>query len=382
MRLLEYQGRLLLKETGVPVPPGSVAEKGSEAFRITRDELNGRAVVKAQIPVGGRGKAGGIKITESAEEAREVSEELLGSELKGEKISKVLLVQPVEIAKEFYLSVLLNRESKGPIVIFSPEGGVDIEEVAADSPEKIFKVRPDPIMGLQPYMIRELLYESGVDETAFKGLYNMIDKLFRAYREYGATLVEINPVGLTTDGELLALDSKVKIDDDSRSLDKVKNILPKGEERKDKTDLEQRAEAVGLQYVELEGNVGVIGNGAGLVMATLDVLEQKGGKPANFLDIGGGADAALMKKAYEIVTAKEGLEGLFINIFGGITRCDEVASGIVQALENKTGQLPLVVRLTGTNEKKGRRILEENGISAASSLDEGADRVISMCPGS
>ncbi len=379
MRLLEYQGRLLLKEAGVPVPPGSVAGTVEEAFSIAKQELGGRAVVKAQVPVGGRGKAGGIKITGSSKKAREASKELLGSELKGEKVSKLLLVEPVDIAKEFYLSVLLDRESKRPIVIFSPEGGVDIEEVAANSPEKIFKVHPDPIMGLQPYMIRELLYRADIEKKAFKGLYRLTEKVFAAYRRYGATLVEINPVGLTEEGELLALDSKVKIDDDSKSLEEVRQILPEGEERKDKTELERKAADSGLQYVELEGTIGVIGNGAGLVMATLDVLDQKGGKPANFLDIGGGADASLMEKAYEIVTDKEGLEGLFVNIFGGITRCDEVATGIVKALQDKENQLPMVVRLTGTNEKRGRKILEENGISAAGSLDEGADEVISLC---
>ncbi|MFB6214490.1 MAG: succinate--CoA ligase subunit beta, partial [Candidatus Bipolaricaulia bacterium] len=225
-------------------------------------------------------------------------------------------------------------------------------------------------------MIRELLYEAEIEDEVFKGFYGLVEKLFRAYQEYGATLVEINPVALTKGGELLALDSKVKIDDDSRAMEEVKRILPEGEKRRDKTELERKAADAGLQYVELDGTIGVIGNGAGLVMATLDVLDQKGGQPANFLDVGGGADADLMAKAYEIVTEKEGLEGLFINIFGGITRCDEIAKGIVKALEEKEAELPLVVRLTGTNEKRGRKILEENGISSASSLDEGAEEVI------
>lgn len=376
MRLLEYQGRLLLKEAGITVPEGAVAKSPEEAFTIASERLDGKAVVKAQVPVGGRGKAGGIKIVDSPEEAREVSKSLLGSKLKGEEISRLLLVEPVNIEQEFYVSVLLDRGTKGPIVIFSVEGGVDIEEVAAKTPEKIHKVRPDPIMGLQPYMIRELLYEAEIEDEVFKGFYGLVEKLFQAYQEYGATLVEINPAALTKGGELLALDSKVKIDDDSRALEKVKGILPEGEERRDKTELERKAAAAGLQYVELDGTIGVIGNGAGLVMATLDVLDQKGGQPANFLDVGGGADADLMAKAYEIVTEKEGLKGLFINIFGGITRCDEIAKGIVKALEEKEAKLPLVVRLTGTNEKQGRKILEENGISAASSLDEGAEEVI------
>ncbi len=376
MRLLEYQGRLLLKEAGIAVPRGAVAKTPEEAYSIASDQLNGAAVVKAQVPVGGRGKAGGIKIVGSPEEAKKVSQSLLGSDLKGEEVTQLLLVEPVDIQQEFYISVLLDRGTKGPIVIFSVEGGVDIEEVAAKTPEKIHKVQPDPIMGLQPYQIRELLYQGKIEDDVFKGFYSLIDRLFQAYQEYGATLVEINPVALTKDGELLALDSKVKIDDESRALEKVERILPEGEERRDKTELERKAADAGLQYVELGGTIGVIGNGAGLVMATLDVLDQKGGEPANFLDVGGGADAELMAKAYEIVTEKEGLEGLFINIFGGITRCDEIAKGIVKALEEKESELPLLVRLTGTNEKRGRKILEENGISAASSLDEGAEAII------
>ncbi len=376
MRLLEYQGRLLLKEAGITVPEGAVAETPEEAYRITSKRLNGSAVVKAQVPVGGRGKAGGIKIADSPEEAMQISSTMLGSELKGEKISHLLLVAPVDIKQEFYLSVLLDRGAKGPVVIFSEEGGVDIEEVAAKSPEKIHKIQPDPIMELQPYQIRELLYQTELEDNVFKGFYELVEKVFRAYQKYGATLVEINPVALTQKGDLLALDSKVKVDDDSRAMEKVNQILPEGEVRSDKTELERKAADAGLQYVELGGTIGVIGNGAGLVMATLDVLEQKGGQPANFLDVGGGADAELMTKAYEIVTEKVGLEGLFINIFGGITRCDEIARGIVKALEEKGADLPLVVRLTGTNEKQGRKILKENGISAAGSLDEGAEQVI------
>ncbi|MBS3765826.1 ADP-forming succinate--CoA ligase subunit beta [Candidatus Bipolaricaulota bacterium] len=376
MRLLEYQGRRLLKEAGVPLPPGGVAESGEEAYRIAKEELGGESVVKAQVPVGGRGKAGGVKITDSPEGARSAAEELLGSELKGEMVSRVLLVKTVDIEKEYYISVLLDREREGPVVIFSPEGGVDIEEVAAKNPESIYEASPDPLIGLQPYTIRELLYRAGVNDQNFGDFYRLVEKLFSAYEEYGATLVEINPAALTKEGKLLALDSKVKIDDDTRASEKIEKVLPEGVSGGDKTRLERKAEAAGLQYVELDGSFGVIGNGAGLVMSTLDVLSQKGGEPANFLDIGGGADAKLMEEAYEIVTEKKNLKGVFVNIFGGITRCDEIASGIVQALENAEGDLPLVVRLTGTNEEKGRKILKENGISTASSLEEGAETII------
>jgi len=376
MRLLEYQGRSLLAEAGIAMPGGSVAKTGEEAYRITNAELNGRAVVKAQVPVGGRGKAGGIKITDSPEEAHAAAEELLGSSLKGKTVDRVLVVEPVEIEREYYVSVLLDRERKGPVVIFSPEGGVDIEEVAANSPEAIYEVTPDPVIGLQPYMIRELLYRADVKEENFKDFYGLIEKLYRVYKEFGATLVEINPVALTKGGEITALDSKLKIDDDSRATERIEELLPEGAEEGNKTPLEKEAEAAGLQYVELDGDIGVIGNGAGLVMSTLDVLSQKGGNPANFLDVGGGANAELMKKAYEIVTAKEGLAGVFVNIFGGITRCDEIASGIVRALESAESEYPLVVRLTGTNEKEGVKILRENGIPTGGSLEEGAEEII------
>mgnify|MGYP000123085365 CR=1 FL=1 len=376
MRLLEYQGRSLLAEAGIAMPGGSVAKTGEEAYRITNAELNGRAVVKAQVPVGGRGKAGGIKVVDNPEEARASAEELLGSSIKGKTVDRVLLVEPVEIKREYYVSVLLDRERKGPVVIFSPEGGVDIEEVAANSPEAIYEVTPDPVIGLQPYMIRELLYRADVKEENFKDFYGLIEKLYRVYKEFGATLVEINPVALTEGGELTALDSKLKIDDDSRAMKNIEELLPDGVEEGNKTPLEKEAEVAGLQYVELDGDIGVIGNGAGLVMSTLDVLSQKGGNPANFLDVGGGANAELMKKAYEIVTAKEGLAGVFVNIFGGITRCDEIASGIVRALESAESEYPLVVRLTGTNEKEGVKILRENGIPTGGSLEEGAEEII------
>jgi succinyl-CoA synthetase beta subunit len=376
MRLLEYQGRGLLSEADIALPAGSVAESGEEAYRIADEELHGRAVVKAQVPVGGRGKAGGIKITENPEEARTTANELLGSSLKGKTVDRVLLVEPIEIEQEYYVSVLLDRERKGPVVIFSPEGGVDIEEVAARNPEAIYEVTPDPLIGLQSYMIRELLYRADVKKENFKEFYGLIEKLYSVYEDFGATLVEINPVALTGEGELTALDSKLKIDDDSRATERIEELLPGGVEEGNKTSLEKEAEAAGLQYVELDGDIGIIGNGAGLVMSTLDVLSQKGGDPANFLDVGGGANAELMKKAYEVVTAKEDLAGIFVNIFGGITRCDEIASGIVQALESAESDYPLVVRLTGTNEEKGRRVLRENGLTAAGSLEEGAEEIM------
>src|SRR6056297_625318 len=346
MRLLEYEGRLLLQEADITVPNGEVARTPREAKSIA-ERLGGSAVVKAQVPVGGRGKAGGIKVVHNPDEAEGSAAGLIGTKLKGETISKLLTVEAVEIETEFYLSVILDRAKKGPVIIFSPEGGVDIEEVADRNPEKIFKVEPDPLIGLQPFMIREIIYRAHTSQEVFKPLYKVIQKLYNAYRRFGATLMEINPLALTTKGELVALDSKVKIDDDSGAMSEVQELLPESEKTGDKTELERQANQIGLQYVELDGDIGIIGNGAGLVMSTLDVLSEKGGQPANFLDLGGGADSELMSKSFEMVTAKEGLTGVFINIFGGLTRCDEVASGLVEALSTKTINLPVVVRLTG-----------------------------------
>ncbi|MFP3952571.1 MAG: ADP-forming succinate--CoA ligase subunit beta [Candidatus Acetothermia bacterium] len=377
MRLLEYEGRLLLEDAGIPIPAGKVCETPEEVGKIAQ-ELGGSAVVKAQVPVGGRGKAGGIKITDSPDEAAAVARSLLGSELKGEVISRLLVVEPVEVDKEYYLSMILDRGRKGPVIILSPEGGVDIEQVAEERPEKIFQVEPDPLIGLQPFMTREIIYRSGMDKDMFKPLYGVIEKLYSAYVRFGATLVEINPLASTRKKELLALDSKVKIDDDSRSMQDVQALLPESEGTGDRTKLELRAEEIGLQYVELEGNIGIIGNGAGLVMSTLDVISQKGGRPANFLDIGGGADADLVSQAFQVVTSKEGLNGIFVNIFGGITRCDEIARGLVEALRDESFDLPVVVRLTGTNEEAGRKILKDHGINAVSTLDEGASQILAL----
>lgn len=377
MRLLEYEGRLLLQEAGITVPNGEVADSPTRVKSIA-ESLGGSAVVKAQVPVGGRGKAGGIKVVQNSEEAEDSAASLIGTELTGETISKLLIVEAVEIETEFYLSVVLDRGKKGPVIIFSPQGGVDIEEVAATSPDQIFKVEPDPVIGLQPFMIREIIYRANTNtsQEILKQLYRVVQKLYDAYQRFGATLVEINPLAVTKGGDLVALDSKVKIDDDSSTMDAVQELLPESEKTGDKTELERQASESGLQYVELEGDIGIIGNGAGLVMSTLDVLSQKGGQPANFLDVGGGADSELVSKAFQIVTAKEGLAGVFINIFGGITRCDEIAKGLVEALSAATTDLPVVVRLTGTNEKAGRDILREHNIPPANTLDGGVDKIM------
>lgn len=376
MRLLEYQGRKILESTGAFMPEGEVAGSPKEAFRIA-DGIGGEVVVKAQVPVGGRGKAGGIKIAENSEEAEEIASGLLNSRIKGERVDKLLIVDAVEIMSEYYLSVILDRGEKRPVIIFSTEGGVDIEQVADENPSAIHEVYVDPLMGLQPYQIRQLLYNAEIDDSLFKPLYKTIEKLYQGFEEYGATLMEINPLALVEGDEFSILDSKVIIDDESRAKEEVEDILHGDVGRAKETELEREASEEGLQYVELDGDIGIIGNGAGLVMSTLDVLSNKGGRPANFLDVGGGADAEKMEKSYRLVTSKDEVKGVFVNIFGGITRCDQIARGLVEALKGEE-DLPLVVRLTGTNDKEGKKILKDQGIESAESLEDGAQKMVSL----
>ena len=375
MRLLEFQGRELLRESGIRIPEGRIAYTPKEVQEIA-DLLDSKVVIKSQVPVGGRGKAGGIEFASSPEEARRVGEELLGLTIKGEKVEGVLVVEALEIEQEFYLSTVLDRAEKKPVLMFSTEGGVDIEQVAEEAPEAIQQTYVEPALGLQPFQVREILYGAQISEQLFKPLARVVNKVYECFDRFGNTLVEINPLAVTPEGELYALDSKVIVDDESREMENVQEIVPKDVSGARETKLEEKASEEGLQYVELEGNIGIIGNGAGLVMATLDVLSNLGGKPANFLDVGGGADEKMMEKAYNFVTSKEEVEGVFINIFGGITRCDEIARGLVAALKESGRNLPLVVRLTGTNEDRGREILSEADIPTADTLEEGAERII------
>ncbi len=379
MRLLEYQGRKVLKSSGAELPDGEVAETPMEASRIA-EKIGGKAVIKAQIPVGGRGKAGGIKIAENPDQAEEYASDLLSSEIKGERVEKVLVVEAVDIENEYYLSVILDRAEKKPVIMFSTEGGVDIEQVAEETPSAIHKVHVDPLLGVQPYQIRGLLYEAEIEDDLFKPLYGTIKNLYEGFEEYGATLMEINPLALTGEGEFSILDSKVIIDDESKSRKEIEKMFSGDTGAARETELEERASEEGLQYVELDGDIGIIGNGAGLVMSTLDVVSEKGGRPANFLDVGGGADAETMEKSIRLVTSKDEVKGLFVNIFGGITRCEEIAKGLVEALGD-VEELPLVVRLTGTNEKEGREILREHGIESAESLEDGAGKIVSITEG-
>lgn len=372
MKLLEYQGKELFKKVGIPVAAGQVAATPEEAEKLA--QKLGKVVIKAQVLVGGRGKAGGIKLANTPEEARRLAAEILGSQLKGETVKQVLVTRAVDIEKEFYLGMTIDRAAKQPVIIFSPKGGVDIEEVAQEEKEAIFKFHVNPLEGLQPYQIRNMLFGAKIESRLFKPLYQIIEKLYQAFTAYEVILVEINPLALT-DGGLLAIDAKFIVDDDALprlpSLAAYSNSIMVSPQ-------EQEAFEADLQYVKLEGNIGIIGNGAGLVMATLDVVKLMGGKPANFLDIGGGATALQMKKALELLLRNSAVEGIFINIFGGITRCDEVAKGLVAAKEELKINRPMVVRLTGTNEEEGRKILERSGIAPVASLEEGAKAIVGL----
>lgn len=356
MDLYEYQGKELLKSHGLQTLEGSVAETPEEA-REAAEKIGGTVAVKAQVLTGGRGKAGGIKVVDSPEEAEEAAEQILGMDIKGYTVRRVYVEGGADIESEMYLSIMVDRGEKKPLILFSTEGGVDIEQVAEENPDAIVRVYVDPLVGLLPYQVREIVFNSGLEGDAAKGVGQVIQKLYKAFRETDASLVEINPLVLTEDGEVLTLDSKVTIDNDS--LFRHEDISG-GQDEGSADPQEQRAQEAGLQYVKLDGDVGILGNGAGLVMSTLDVVAQAGGEPANFCDVGGGADADTISEALDIVTSNEKVNSVLFNIFGGITRGDEVARGLLSALEDSEVSVPIVVRLDGTNAREGREILQEN----------------------
>jgi succinyl-CoA synthetase beta subunit len=354
--LYEYQGKELLRKYGVETLEGIVAETPEEAAQAAQ-RLGGTVAVKAQVLTGGRGKAGGIKVVHSPEEAEEAARQILGMDIRGHTVRRVLVEAGADIETEMYLSVTVDREAKMPLILFSTEGGVDIEEVAETNPEAIVRLHVDPLVGLLPYQVREITFSAGLQSDAAKGVGKVLNNLYRAFEELDASLIEINPLVVTGDGRVLALDAKVTVDNSSlyrhpdiAELHDVEAADPQ----------EQRAQEVGLQYVKLDGDVGILGNGAGLVMSTLDVVAQAGGEPANFCDVGGGADAEKISTALDIVTSNEQVRSVLFNIFGGITRGDEVARGLLSAIENTGIELPIVVRLDGTNAEEGRRILAEN----------------------
>ncbi|MGQ9477694.1 MAG: ADP-forming succinate--CoA ligase subunit beta [Candidatus Bipolaricaulia bacterium] len=377
MKLQEYQGKELFKRVGIPINEGQVATTPAEAEGFAQ-ALGCPVVVKAQVLVGGRGKAGGVKLATTPAEARAHASSILGMRIKGELVKRVLVAKAEEIAREYYLGITLDRAARAPVVIFSPAGGMEIEEVAKSEPGAIFRFHVHPLEGPHPYQIRNIISQAGIERGLQGQLAPIFSKLYQAFTQYQASLVEINPLALTPTGSFVALDSKFIIDDDALPL---LSELASWRDADSESPQERAAREAGLNYVKLDGEIGIIGNGAGLVMATLDLVAALGGKPANFLDIGGGARAPQIEKALEIVLSDPQVKGLFLNIFGGITRCDEVARGLVEAWKRLKVSLPLVVRLTGTNEEEGREILRAEGISPVSTMEEGAERIVGAVKG-
>ena len=356
MDLYEYQGKELLRNYGLETLPGIVAGTPEEAARAA-ETLGGTVAIKAQVLTGGRGKAGGIKVVSSPREAEEAAEQILGMDIRGHTVRRVYVEGGAEIDREFYLSITVDRTAKRPLILFSTEGGVEIEEVAETNPGAIVRLRVDPLLGLLPYQVREITFAAGLEGEAAKGVGRTLTNLYKAFEDLDASLVEINPLVFTDDGRVMTLDAKVTVD--NTSLYRHKDIADLHDVEAADVQ-EQRAQEVGLQYVKLDGDVGILGNGAGLVMSTLDVVAQAGGEPANFCDVGGGADAEKISTALDIVTSNEQVESVLFNIFGGITRGDEVARGLLSAIERTGITLPIVVRLDGTNAEEGLKILAEN----------------------
>jgi succinyl-CoA synthetase beta subunit len=372
VKIHEYQAKDILRRYGIPVQPGKVASTPEEAETIAR-EFGEPVVIKAQVYVGGRGKAGGIQFGDTPELARAAAQKVLGMDIKGLTVEKVLVTPKIEIAEEYYLGVALDRASQAPVAIVSAAGGVDIEQVAEESPEKIIRKPIDVRWGLLPLDARNMLAEAGVPHMVVAKGGAILSALARAFMETDANLAEINPLALTKDGQVMAADAKIVIDD---------NALPRQQEYaawaepEEANPLEYQAKAEGLTYVKLDGDVGIIGNGAGLVMTTLDMVARAGGKPANFLDIGGGAKAEVMKKALLFVARDPQVKGILVNIFGGITRGEEVAKGIIMAQAELPKGMPIVARLSGTGEAEGRALLADAGLTWGTDMRDGAEKIV------
>jgi succinyl-CoA synthetase beta subunit len=376
--LYEHQGKDLFRAHEIPTPRGIVAETPEQAAEATRT-LGGRAVVKVQVQVGGRGKAGGVVLVDSPERAAEETGRILAADFKGHEVTRVLVEEQLPIVQEFYTSMLLDRSTGSYLAMMTGEGGMDIEELARTRPEALRRVHVDALLGLRMFHVRELM--GVLPPEARDGAGDVVRRMFALVRERDATLVEINPLVLLDDGRVVALDAKVTIDDNAlfrhQDLETLKAEFPID-------PVQARANEKGLQYVKLDGNVGIIGNGAGLVMSTLDVVAQAGAKAANFLDVGGGASADQMATSLEVVLSDPAVTAVFINIFGGITRCDLVAQGVLAALERVDARVPLVVRLDGTNAEAGRAILAEAAhprIVVAATMLEAAERAASLANG-
>ena len=374
MKLHEYQSKTIFAKYGIPIPKGRVAATAVEAKHIA-EELGGRVVVKSQVLVGGRGKAGGIKVAKSAAEAEGLAQQILAMEIKGLPVRKVLVDEAAAIEHEIYFAITNDRAAKKPVMIASAEGGMDIEEVAATKPERIIKVHIDPLLGLRDYQARDIAASIDLPREHWREVSKIAAGLWQAYLETDATLAEINPLVITKDKRLVALDGKMMIDDNAlfrhSDLNEMRDI-------DEEAPAETEARKFGLSYIKLDGNIGCMVNGAGLAMATMDIIKLYGSSPANFLDVGGGATKERVTAAFKIILKDPNVEGILVNIFGGIMRCDVIAEGVVAAAREVNLHVPLVVRLEGTNVELGKKILKESGlkITSADHLADAAEKIV------
>ncbi|MEO1928238.1 MAG: ADP-forming succinate--CoA ligase subunit beta [Nautiliaceae bacterium] len=388
MNIHEYQAKEIFRKYGVPTPRGGVAFSGPEARKVAESLGGNLWVVKAQIHAGGRGKAGGVKLAKSLEEVEKIAEEMLGMTLvthqtgpEGKVVKKVYIEEGADIKDEFYLGMVLDRALEMPVMMASTEGGMEIEEVAAKTPEKIIKVAIDPAIGFQPFHARKLAFGLGLSKEEQKEFIKFATALYNVYMDNDAEMIEINPLIKTGDGKFLALDAKMGFDD---------NALYKHPEIAEMRDLDEEepteveAKKYGLSYIKLDGNVGCMVNGAGLAMATMDIIKHEGGEPANFLDVGGGANPDTVAKGFEIILSDPNVKSIFVNIFGGIVRCDRIANGILQATEKVEVNVPVIVRLDGTNAEEAAEILRNANIKniiPAENLKDGAKKAVAAAKG-
>jgi succinyl-CoA synthetase beta subunit len=384
VKIHEYQAKSILARFGVPVPRGEVAFAPAEAAEIARRLGGNVVVVKAQIHAGGRGKGGGVKLAKSPDEAEQIAKQMIGMTLvthqtgpEGKKVSRVLVEEGLQIDRELYLSILIDRAAALPVVIASAAGGMDIEDVAAKQPEKILREHIDRGTGIVPFQSRKLAFAMGLEAGTAQKLVKLLDALYKAFIETDASLVEINPLILTKGGDLLALDAKVTVDDNAlyRHPD-IRDFRDLSEE----DPLEVEASKFSLNYIRLDGNIGCMVNGAGLAMATMDIIKLAGGEPANFLDVGGGANAEQIRNAFKILMSDRNVRAVLINIFGGILRCDVLAEGVIAAVKDLGVPVPIVIRMEGTNVDQGKRMLNESGLNftTADSMGEAAQKVVAL----
>jgi succinyl-CoA synthetase beta subunit len=384
MKIHEYQGKELLQKFGVPVPRGIVARTTDEAYEAAKELGTDVVVVKAQIHAGGRGKGGGVKLARSPEEARKVAGEILGMNLithqtgpEGREVRVLLIEEGLPIDKEFYLGIVLDRASGRPVFMASAAGGMDIEEVAANTPEKIMKEQIDPAVGFRSFQARKLAFFLGLPPELINPAAKFMQALYTAYEQMDASLLEINPFLLTKDSRLIALDAKVNFDDNALFRHKDYTDL---RDLNEEEPLEIEASKFDLNYIKLDGNIACMVNGAGLAMATMDIIKLAGGEPANFLDVGGGASQERVEAAFRILLADENVRAVLINIFGGIVRCDMVARGVVGAAQNLNLRVPVVVRLEGTNVEEGQRVIRDSGMNftVANGMKDAAEKVVAL----